>query len=90
MKGFKTVKFEDVEHILGKRGPVARFNYDQASIAMLSGEVVAVEGVDRDDAERIRATGKQALAKRFPNGVKTRVGLVNGKWTALFGAKEAK
>ena len=90
MKGFKTVKFTDVEHILGKRGPVARFNYDQATIAMVSGEVVVVEGVDRDDAERIRATGKQALNKRFPNGVKTRVGLINGKWSALFGAKEGK
>jgi hypothetical protein len=90
MNGFKAVNDKALAATLGKRGKIARIDYDAAAIAMVSGQIVAVETDSKEDAYRIRATAIESLKKRFPNGVKTRVAVINGKWTALFGAREAK
>lgn len=90
MSGFKAIKDPRLAETLGKRGKIARIDYDAAAIAMVSGQIVVVEAESKEDAYRIRATAIESLKKRFPNGVKTRVAVVNGKWSALFGAKEAK
>ena len=90
MTGFKTLTDKQLAHTLGKRGKMPRIDYDAAAIAMVSGQIVVVEAESKEDAHRIRATAIESLRKRFPNGVKTRVAVVNGKWSALFGAKEAK
>jgi hypothetical protein len=90
MNGFKAVKDKALADTLGKRGKIARIDYDAAAIAMVSGQIVVIETDSKEDAYRIRATAIESLKKRFPNGVKTRVALLNGKWSAMFGAKEAK
>jgi len=90
MSGFKTIQDKALASTLGKRGKIARIDYDAATIAMVSGQIVAIEAESKEEAYRIRATAIDALKKRFPNGVKTRIAVVNGKWSALFGAKEAK
>jgi hypothetical protein len=89
MKEFTCVDRDEFGPTLGKRGKIARIDYDAATIAMESGQIVAIEAESKEEARRIRATAIDALKKRFPNGVKTRIAVVNGKWSALFGAKEA-